>query len=179
MQIAPEGIDFKVVSSQKLSPMGLEDVRAMIEKFASEADEGPSRPVVVPKTHATVLIVDDEPDVLELMVEILQTQGYETVAVTSPTDALRKARLQKFDAAVIDILMPEMTGLLLHAKLKILDRDLSEKTVFVSGHFTNEELRRHLEGSPRFLQKPFSIDDLARIVGSVIPPRLSASRQDA
>jgi CheY-like chemotaxis protein len=117
-----------------------------------------------------VLIVDDEPDVLELMSEVLSDCGYETSAFTSPVGALQKARLRKFDAAVIDIYMPEMSGLLLHAKLKMIDPGLASRTLFVSGHFSREELRRDFETSPNFLPKPFLNEDLVEKVNSMLPP---------
>lgn len=124
---------------------------------------------------ARILIVDDERPVLEVMDEALREHGYETVATTSPEVALRKIRMQKFDAAVLDIVMAEMSGLLLHAKIRVVDRGLAENTLFVSGNFTNEELRRNMEGSPRFLRKPFSLSSFALAVESIVPPVVEAA----
>jgi FixJ family two-component response regulator len=65
--------------------------------------------------------------------------------------------------------MPDLPGLLLHSKLKFIDRELWLRTVFVSGHFSTEELRRSLEGSPRFVPKPFKSESLIGIVGLALP----------
>ncbi len=119
---------------------------------------------------ARILVVDDERPVLDVMDEALRDSGYETVVTTSPETALRKVRMQKFDAAVLDIVMQEMSGLLLHAKIRVVDRTVAENTLFVSGNFTNEELRRNMEGSPRFLRKPFSLTDFVRAVAAIVPP---------
>jgi FixJ family two-component response regulator len=65
--------------------------------------------------------------------------------------------------------MPEIPGLLLHSKLKFIDRELWSRTVFVSGHFSTDDLRRSLEGTPRFVPKPFKSETLVGIVGMALP----------
>jgi len=57
-----------------------------------------------------ILIVDDQPDVLDMMKEILDREGYETVAVGSGEEALQMAN-QGFDLLMADIVMPHMGGL--------------------------------------------------------------------
>jgi CheY-like chemotaxis protein len=121
-------------------------------------------------TGYRVLIVDDERPVLELIDEVLHVNGFETLAVASPVEALKKARIQKFDALVLDLYMPEMSGMLFHAKLKVIDAELASRTVFISGYIAKEELRNHLSGNPTFLEKPFKTDDLVTMVRSVLPP---------
>jgi CheY-like chemotaxis protein len=116
-----------------------------------------------------ILVVDDEPAVLDLMVEVLEGRGFEVVGLTSPVDALKKAKLHKFDAAVVDVYMPEMSGLLFHAKLKLADPALAARTVFVSGHVKLDDLRRHLESLPTFVAKPFDVEDFVRTVKKVLP----------
>jgi CheY-like chemotaxis protein len=123
-----------------------------------------------PVTGYKVLIVDDERPVLELVDEVLHVNGFETSAFVSPVEALKKARRQKFDALVLDLYMPEMSGMLFHAKLKIFDPELASRTVFISGYIAKEELRNHLSGNPTFLEKPFKTDDLVTMVRSVLPP---------
>lgn len=116
-----------------------------------------------------VLVVDDEPAILDVMTEILSAQGFEVVGLTSPVDALKKARIHRFDAAVVDVYMPEMSGLLFHAKLKVFDPVLAARTVFVSGHVKLDDLRRHLESLPTFLAKPFRVEELVDTVRKVLP----------
>jgi DNA-binding NtrC family response regulator len=60
--------------------------------------------------QARILIVDDQPDVLEMMKEILDREGYETVAVGSGKEAMQLAN-QSFDLLLADIVMPHMGGL--------------------------------------------------------------------
>jgi len=121
-----------------------------------------------PEPAPRVLVVDDEIAVLDLMVDVLLDAGYEAVGLNSANEALRKVKTSRFDAMVLDLYMPEMPGMLLHAKVKVVNRTLSERTLFVSGHFDRDELRRELEHSAHFLPKPFTPVDFLASVGRVV-----------
>jgi len=119
-----------------------------------------------------VLVVDDEKPILDLVTEILNNEGWEVQATTSPLDALQIVKLHKFDALVLDVYMPELPGMLFHAKLKLLDPDLARRTVFVSGHFNRDDLREHLEQSAQFLPKPFEPEALVSTLHKVLPDKV-------
>ena len=116
-----------------------------------------------------ILVVDDEISVLEVMAEMLQTAGWTVDALSNPVEAVGKVKRNRYDAMVVDLYMPDLPGLLLHSKIKFIDRELWTRTVFVSGHFTSEELRRSLEGTPRFVPKPFKSEALLGTVGMALP----------
>jgi CheY-like chemotaxis protein len=116
-----------------------------------------------------ILVVDDEIPVLEVMAEMLEAAGWRVDALSNAAEALQRIKRTRYDALVLDLYMPELPGLLLHSKLKFIDRELWGRTVFVSGHFSTEDLRRSLEGSPRFVPKPFKSEALVGIVGLALP----------
>jgi len=116
-----------------------------------------------------ILVVDDEISVLEVMAEMLQGAGWKVDALTNGAEAVQRVKRTRYDALVLDLYMPELPGLLLHSKLKFIDRELWSRTVFVSGHFSTDDLRRSLEGSPRFVPKPFKSETLVGIVGLALP----------
>jgi two-component system response regulator PilR (NtrC family) len=116
-----------------------------------------------------ILVVDDERDVLDVMVTMLEGAGYSVDGMTSAVEALQRIRRFRYDALVTDLYMPDIPGLLLHSKVKFIDRDLWNHTVFVSAHFSTDELRRSLEGSARFVPKPFQAETLLAIVGMALP----------
>jgi len=116
-----------------------------------------------------ILVVDDEIAVLEVMSEMLTTAGWSIEAVSNPVEAITKIKRNRYDALVLDLYMPDLPGLLLHSKIKFIDRELWTRTVFVSGHFSTDELRRSLEGSPRFVPKPFKSETLLGMVGLALP----------
>jgi len=116
-----------------------------------------------------ILVVDDEVPVLEVMAEILEAAGWKVDAFSNPTEAIQRVKRTRYDALVLDLYMPELPGLLFHSKLKFIDRELWTRTVFVSGHFSTEDLRRSLEGTPRFVPKPFRAEALVGTVGMALP----------
>lgn len=122
-----------------------------------------------PANSFRILVVDDEVPVLEVMVEALQAAGWKVDAYSNPTEAIQRVKRTRYDALVLDLYMPEIPGLLFHSKLKFIDRELWTRTVFVSGHFSTEDLRRSLEGSPRFVPKPFKAETLVGTVGMALP----------
>ena len=126
------------------------------------------RPEITPNDFR-ILVVDDEITVLEVMAEMLQSAGWTVEALSNPVEAVGKVKRNRYDAMVVDLYMPELPGLLLHSKIKFIDRELWGRTVFVSGHFTSNELRRSLEGTPRFVPKPFKSEALLGTVGLALP----------
>jgi CheY-like chemotaxis protein len=137
------------------------------------APEGNDRgsPASGESTRHRILVVDDETEVLRYLNELLESRGYEVVALVSPMEALQQARIQKFDALVLDLYMPEMSGMLLYAKLRVFDPELARRTVFVSGYVAREELRAKLNAAPNYLEKPFKPEDILRIVADLLPPQ--------
>src|SRR5437867_1679448 len=121
-----------------------------------------------PDEKFRVLVVDDEKDVLEVIRALLVEAGFEVSGFVSATEALQKARVRKFDALVLDLYMPEMSGLLFHAKLKIFNPKLAARTVFVSGYVSKDEVRQYLTTNARFLQKPFDSRELVQAVGELV-----------
>ena len=116
-----------------------------------------------------IVVVDDEISVLEMMTDMLEGAGWRVDAFSSGAEALQRIKRTRYDAAVLDLYMPDIPGLLIHSKLKFIDRELWTRTVFVSGHFSTEDLRRSLEGSARFVPKPFKSDALVGTVGLALP----------
>src|SRR5262245_44808521 len=116
-----------------------------------------------------ILVVDDEKSVLEVLHDMLVSEGYEVESTTSPAEALQRAKKQKFDAVVLDLYMPEMSGMLFHAKLRLSDPLLAERTVFISGYISREELREHLASTAYLLEKPFKAEELVDMMRRVLP----------
>jgi len=102
--------------------------------------------------QARILIVDDQPDVLDMMKEILDREGYETVAVGSGEEALQMTN-QSFDLLLADIVMPHMGGLELIQEF----RKVSPDTVpmLTTGHADARTAKESLElGVLDYIVKP-------------------------
>jgi len=108
-----------------------------------------------------VLVVDDEPMVLETLKELLESRDYKVVSATSGRKALVlfEALKDDLDVVLLDMQMPEMSGRELYRVLR--ERKPELPIIFVSGYKADleiEELTR--DEATRFLSKPYPFDDL-------------------
>ena len=109
----------------------------------------------------TVLIVEDEPIILEMGQQMLENLGYRVLAAGSPNDALQlaEANADTIDLLLTDVVMPEMNGRDLAGRLHMLYPDLS--ILFMSGYTANVIAHRGvLDEGVVFIQKPFTKKDL-------------------
>ena len=110
----------------------------------------------------TILVVEDEPQVLYLAKKGLERNGYTVLTAGSPADAIALCRDHpgSIHVLVTDVVMPLMNGRDLNARLREMRPDL--RTVFMSGYTANVMADRDLiEEGFLFVQKPFSLDALA------------------
>ncbi len=109
----------------------------------------------------TILVVEDEPMVRRLTVDILNSKGYTVLEAESPEEAFKlvQRELRPIHLLVSDVIMPGMNGREMHARLLQLRPNL--KVLYLSG-YTNDVLSgQGLSDDPlHFLQKPFSVDGL-------------------
>jgi DNA-binding NtrC family response regulator len=106
-----------------------------------------------------VLLVDDEPDFLEVMAERLEARGLTVVSVTSADEALQRIATERFDAVVMDYMMPGTDGLDTLRKLKEDRPEL--KIILLSGYATIEKSAEAKKlGALDFMEKPADIDKL-------------------
>ena len=82
-----------------------------------------------------VLVVDDEPEAVELLQEFLQAKGYEVSTASDGAEALRKVKEKRPHLILLDVRMPKMDGLEVLRQVKALDPGVS--VIMVTG--VNEE----------------------------------------
>jgi DNA-binding response OmpR family regulator len=111
----------------------------------------------------TALIVDDDATVRDALSVILSDIGYRAVVVTNGHDALRKADSERLAAAIIDVGLPDMTGLELLSILRTRDPALRIiiMTALPSPEILSEATRL---GAIRVLAKPFSPLDVVALI---------------
>ena len=112
-----------------------------------------------------VLVVDDAPDVTEMIATLIRFAGYEVTTALSATEAFDAARGDHFDAVVSDIGMPGMNGYQLAEALRALPEYASTPLVAVTG-FTmyDDRERARLSGFDDFLSKPINPADLLDVL---------------
>jgi len=107
----------------------------------------------------TILVVDDEPDIREMISEMLLLDGYRVRTAPNGKIALGQARLSRPDLIVLDLMMPVMSGWqFLEAKEE--DPDLAGIPVVV----VTAALDARVEGAAMLLRKPFDLDTLLHAV---------------
>ncbi len=148
--------------------------RIYLPRFAGTVGAGPAEksPESSGNVFETVLLVEDEPAILQMTAKMLEAMGYEVLAATSPGEAIRLAeeRAGEIHLLISDVIMPEMTGLELSRSLTYFYPNL--KHLFMSGY--TADIIAHqgvLDEGVHFIQKPFSRGDLACKVRAVLEQR--------
>jgi CheY-like chemotaxis protein len=117
------------------------------------------------KHKPRALVVDDAPDVTEMLAILLQYAGYEVVMVYSGAQALSAARAETFDVVVSDIGMPGMNGYELAAAVRSLPDYQATPMIAVTGFSMYEDRDLALRsGFNAFLTKPINPRDLVNLV---------------
>jgi DNA-binding response OmpR family regulator len=136
---------------------------------------------------ATVLIVDDEPDILLFVRVNMEMDGHEVLAASNGEEALELVRTQHPDVVVLDVMMPKLDGWGVLEQLKA-DDDLLIRTIPVvmltalaSDH---DQVRGGIEGAVHYLPKPVTPDALVNAVrgaleGDPEPVQRKAAQQRA
>ena len=122
-----------------------------------------------------VMVVDDEPMVLEVSSLMIESLGNAIESYLSPSEALEafKNNPEHYDLIVIDMVMPNLSGKELFIKLKEIRPDV--RAVISSGYQLNESNNELLElGIKGFISKPFTIDNLKDTLSSVMSQSISA-----
>jgi DNA-binding NtrC family response regulator len=110
-------------------------------------------------TSARILIVDDEPDMLENCARILTRLGYQCVTAENGPTALGESERQRPDVVLTDLKMPGMDGMALMARLHETDPDLP--VIMITGFASIESAVAAVrEGAFDYLPKSFSVDQL-------------------
>ena len=130
------------------------------------------------KNPLKVLIVDDDKASAQMLSEVVKRMGFKSVVAHKPVEALNVVRLQTLHAAIVDILLPKMTGAELveeFRKTKFADQPV----VLVSGVFKDKSFAAEAiakTGAVDFLFKPFDVEELNQSLKKALGNLLSSER---
>jgi two-component system response regulator PilR (NtrC family) len=124
----------------------------------------------------TILVVDDEPNIIEVLEMVLQDEGMEVLKSSSGREALRLMREKKVDVVISDIRMPDFSGVELLREAKQLSPDtiFIMITAFASTETAIEALQH---GAYDYITKPFRMEELRDIVYRALEKRRSQKPQ--
>lgn len=116
-----------------------------------------------------VFVVDDEPDVVELLQTILQAAGFEVEVATDGRSALARLLAKPADLLVLDLMMPDLDGFELLKLLRLDQRAAAMPVLIVSARTGQQDQIESLQlGANAYLCKPFSPRDLVRQVRALL-----------
>lgn len=115
------------------------------------------------KEYVKILVVDDEPMMRNLLLKILESEGYKITLAASALEALDRLNENRFDLMLSDIKMPGMNGfeLLEEVKKKWTDMAVIVMTGYGDAYTIKEAL---LKGADEYLSKPFKSHEVSLIV---------------
>jgi DNA-binding response OmpR family regulator len=121
----------------------------------------------MPSSLGRVLVVEDEPEVGEMLRDVLVQLGYTVEVADRGVEALKVVPLFEPDVVLLDLTLPEMSGIEVLGHLR-RDRP-AVRVVIMSGNQDAEVARAMLaSGAFDYLGKPFNIDVLARVVAAAV-----------
>ena len=120
-------------------------------------------------TSRTILLVDDDADIVAAMRAVLERRGYRVVTAVDGNAGLASAEREAPDLVVVDMMMPKKSGFLVLEKLK--GRGGGPPVVMITANEGSRH-RAYAEalGADDYLRKPFAMDRLLESVTRLCPP---------
>ncbi|MDF1791686.1 MAG: PAS domain S-box protein [Thalassobaculaceae bacterium] len=117
----------------------------------------------------SILVIDDEPDVAEIIRDSLVTDGHTVDVATSGRAALERLLFRRYDAILSDIRMPDLDGPALHSILRDQHPEQLSRMAFVTGDTMSPAIRRFLDEAGRpYLEKPVMPSELRRMIAKLV-----------
>jgi CheY-like chemotaxis protein len=129
----------------------------------------PRAPSSLSDTRASILLVDDDPLVSQLIIDMLSLDGHEVDTAPNGLVALEMVQAQRFDLILSDLHMPELDGAGLYRELIQRQAHSPWKIVFLTGTAGASEAHRFVENTRLpLLRKPFDLVELLALVRKML-----------
>lgn len=115
-----------------------------------------------------IMVVDDEPDTVDLIRLVLETEGFEVIVAYSGSDCLAKLDIVKPDAVLLDIMMPEMDGWEVFKKIREMRDELPVAMLTIRNQDIDKMLGLHVLKADDYITKPFGRKDLVERVKKLV-----------
>ncbi len=130
------------------------------------------------QTEAKLLVVDDEPNILELLATSLRFAGFEVVTASNGREALDKAQTESPDLAVLDVMLPDMDGFTVTRKLRASGR-LFPVLFLTAKDDTEDKVTGLTVGGDDYVTKPFSLDEVVARIRAVLRRTAAHEEEDS
>ncbi len=124
---------------------------------------------MVTMPDAQILVVDDEPDILSVLVYHLSREGYRVTTAVNGQGALTTAQVERPDLIILDLMLPGMDGYEVLQRLRKADRTESIPVILLTARREEEERVKGFEvGADDYITKPFSARELTLRVEALL-----------
>ncbi len=126
-----------------------------------------------------ILVIEDEPDLVELVRINLELSGHEVLSAADGAEGLTAARHERPDLILLDVMMPVLDGWQVLLALKE-DAELEDIPVVMLTALSEERdlIRGHLQGAIRYVTKPFEMRELLRVIEEGLAPLSDEERAE-
>ena len=119
------------------------------------------------ESHATVLVVEDDKNILQLLSAYLESAGYTVTTAEDGTDGLHRALHECFDICVLDVMLPNTSGIEIASVLRSSDRDIP--ILFLTARGNESDVLNGFEvGADDYMTKPFSPRELLVRIAAIL-----------
>jgi two-component system response regulator (stage 0 sporulation protein F) len=117
--------------------------------------------------EGTVLVVDDDPEIREILSEVISRKGFKVFTAESGELALEEMKKQHFDLIFLDLVLPGMSGV--DALTAIKEKDKKAVVVIVTGYGDDPIALDAMSLGPLFLiRKPFRTSDIVEVIATIL-----------
>jgi DNA-binding NtrC family response regulator len=114
----------------------------------------------------SILVIDDDRDICEYLQDFLTSEGYGVKVVNDSTVALDELKQGEYHVAVLDLMMPKLSGIDLLEQIRQVDDDLA--VIILTGYPSLETATSSIGYDvSAYIQKPFSIDEFRETLGRI------------
>lgn len=114
----------------------------------------------------SVLVVDDDPDVLEYLQDFLGAEGFEVTTLSDPTLAVERVRDEVFHLVVLDLMMPKVSGMDLLQQIRAVDDDIA--VIILTGHPSLDTATASIQHEvSAYIHKPFTPAEFRDVIARI------------
>src|SRR6476660_151329 len=114
----------------------------------------------------SVLVIDDDPDILEYLQDFLAAEGFDVTTLGDPTVAVERIRDEVYHLVVIDLMMPKLSGLDLLAQIRAVDDDIA--VIILTGHPSLDTATASIQHDiSAYIHKPFTPADFRDVIARI------------
>jgi two-component system, OmpR family, response regulator len=123
--------------------------------------------MAAPKTEARLLVVEDEPNILELLSASLRFAGFDVETATSGSAAVNAAKSRRPDLVVLDVMLPDLDGFEVIRQMRA-DGSRTPVVFLTARDATDDKIRGLTLGGDDYVTKPFSLEELTARIRAVL-----------